>query len=160
MFTRVAKLVSQKTATNDNKDVSSPMGMMIIEATAGEKSVDEEQKDESKKEAMSKAAKEEFWFDYASLVFDKGDGSKANPYQIEDARDLALITKECLNGNTFANKYFKVTKDIDLQGKQWKAIGTQGAKFMGHFDGNNKTIANLINEAEATYNGLFGYRNT
>jgi len=46
-----------------------------------------------------------------------------------------------------------------LSGSEWIPIGTTNNKFLGIFEGNNKTITGLyINEA-SRYNGIFGYAN-
>ncbi|MGI6258180.1 MAG: hypothetical protein ACOYJU_08945 [Anaerovoracaceae bacterium] len=55
--------------------------------------------------------------------------------------------------------------DIDLASEPFTPIGggerledaTPTYKFMGNFDGNNKTIKNLKVESNTNYTGLFGY---
>ena len=46
-------------------------------------------------------------------------------------------------------------RDIELN-EEWTPIGTADEPFSGHFDGNNKTISNLIINS-GNYAGLFGY---
>lgn len=80
-----------------------------------------------------------------------GDGSEANPYLIESGADLKLLA-DTINSSTdlFANKFFKMTKSIDL-GNNAISIGTSTTVgFNGTFDGNNCTINNFKSS-----NGLF-----
>lgn len=90
-----------------------------------------------------------------------GDGSKDNPYLIEDAFDLNAVR----NG---LDKCYKLINDIDLnvtpfnEGEGWLPIGeyddVKNKKI--YFDGNNYTIYNLyINNKEKSNLGLFKYLN-
>ena len=48
-------------------------------------------------------------------------------------------------------------KSQNLEEVSWEPIGNTTNKYMGTFDGNNKTITNLYINANQEYSGLFGY---
>lgn len=89
-----------------------------------------------------------------SEKFKTGDGSKANPYRVSNAKQLN-------NVRNYPNKHFIQTKDIDLidyrAGNGWEPI----ANFTGTYNGKHYKIKNLfINKSLDTSNleniGLFG----
>lgn len=102
-------------------------------------------------------------FPNVNTNFSGGDGSSENPYQINTATDLALLsvmvnnsTNPILRGS---GKYFKLMVDIDLNYQNWKPIGTSTwNSFLGTFDGNGKTISNLSMSSDNTISlaALFG----
>ena len=96
---------------------------------------------------------------------DNGDGTEAHPYIISTVEELATLA-ERVNNNTadpnggyYADKYYKLGGDIDLDGVDWTPIGTQGNPFKGGFDGDGKEISNLNISGSTPYAdaGLFGY---
>ncbi|MFD0990736.1 hypothetical protein ACFQ1R_11560, partial [Mariniflexile jejuense] len=97
-------------------------------------------------------------------IWVKGDGSISNPYQIESAEHLFYLAQQVndtlsVSINDYTSKYFKLVSDINLSCKSWTPIG--GLKtdyiFNGHFDGNNKSISNIvIDYPEKNYVGFFG----
>ena len=121
---------------------------------------------------LSANAQTSVW-DGSHTSWTKGDGTQANPYQIENAAQLAHLAYIVNNGIgassgriVGANTYWKLMTDIDLKGSdsfQWTPIGYYNStsdyySFGGNFDGNNHTIANLfINTTTLQYIGLFGY---
>lgn len=91
-----------------------------------------------------------------------GDGSKADPYLIENVHDLQHIEDDL-------TAYYALTQDIDAQvtkewngGEGFRAIGCHDNGFSGSLDGRNFTISNLYSDtsgnlsATMTANGLFG----
>lgn len=79
-------------------------------------------------------------------------------YTISTAAQLAGLAKLVNAGNTFSGKTITLGADIDLGGQEWTPIGTSGKPFSGTFDGNKKTISNLvINQPVKSDVGLFGY---
>ena len=91
-----------------------------------------------------------------------GFGIKTNPYLIEDVEDLKLLAKKVNSGETYTNKYFKQTANIDLENEpNWTPIGTmlveEGRPFQGTFDGDEHQITNLKISNGGQYAGLFGY---
>ena len=66
-------------------------------------------------------------------------------------------------GNSYEGKYFKLTRDIDLAGKEWTPIGiiSRDAErvnpFSGTFDGKGCLISNLkVDKHDESFVGLFG----
>lgn len=92
--------------------------------------------------------------------FSGGDGSEATPFLISSGAELAYLAKGVNDGSTDTHqKYFKLTKDIDLNDKAWTPIGAgYPSYFKGNFDGGNHTISNLYISEETAYEyaGLFG----
>ena len=88
-----------------------------------------------------------------------GFGIKTNPYLIEDVEDLKLLAEKVNSGETYTNKYFKLTADIDLKNEEWTPIGTmlveEGRPFQGTFDGDGHQITKL-KITGGSYAGLFG----
>ncbi len=79
-----------------------------------------------------------------------GYGTSSNPYKIKNAKQLAALSVYVANGYNFAGQYFKLTADIDLNGKAWVGIGIMNRAatdwycgFSGTFDGNGYVIENL-----------------
>ena len=79
-------------------------------------------------------------------------------YEISNAAQLAYFAKSVNAGETTYNKgvTIKLTDNIDLEGKEWTPIGTKGNPFKGTFNGNGKTIKNLVITGYNSYVGLFG----
>jgi len=115
-------------------------------------------------------------WDGSHTAWTKGDGTQANPYQIETAAQLAHLAYVVNNGIgadggriVGANTYWKLMTNIDLNGSQtfqWTPIGIYNIDanysyaFGGNFDGNGKTITNLfINASTQQGIGLFAYTN-
>lgn len=64
------------------------------------------------------------WKDLAAESFDGGDGTAESPYLIKTAEQLAKVAKDVYDGDTdYADTYFKITADIDLDGHDWYPIG-------------------------------------
>lgn len=85
----------------------------------------------------------------------EGDGSKEKPFLISNDMELARLAHEVNNGaaqQMFSQKYFKLTKDIDLSKGLWTPIGTaqgiakatDGHFFAGKFDGDGRSISNML----------------
>ena len=99
--------------------------------------------------------KTEVWIDCAASKFGGGKGTKKEPYLISTPQQLAKLSLDVRNGKLYKNKYFKMTKDIDLKGKLWHSIAyyhynndfIQGLlvndSFGGVFDGGNHKIKNM-----------------
>lgn len=105
--------------------------------------------------------------------FAGGSGTKDDPYLIANGAQLALLAQKInQTSNKYYDKYYKLTNDIDLGGREWTPIGsyyyseTSGnssnqCTFQGYFDGNGYTVSNYrITSPEKTYSyyylGLFG----
>ena len=82
-----------------------------------------------------------------------------NSYYINTSSELAWISNEVNNGNTFEGKIIYLNNNLDLNNKEWTPIGNSDNKFLGTFEGNNHIIKNLyINDENQTKTkqGLFG----
>ncbi len=96
--------------------------------------------------------------------FAGGDGSsEETAYEISTANQLAQLAYNVNNGNKYTDKYFKLSGDINLSGKEWVPIGNIEANyFNGFFDGNNNCIEGLTIGSTTDFNssyyasGLFG----
>ncbi len=93
-----------------------------------------------------------------------GSGSETDPYLITSAAELAGLAKQVNTASqTYKDEYFRLDADIDLANKEWTPISyatnTDATKFLGHFDGNGKVIANMSSTGANSdgYAGLFGY---
>ena len=95
--------------------------------------------------------------------------SEALAIQISKAAELAWLGDQmrqgfAANGKTYGGKYWKLTADIDLggkddlTGKNWsEAIGNTTNSFCGYFDGGGHTVSNIqvASITSAKYYGLF-----
>ena len=114
-----------------------------------------------------------------------GEGTKDNPYLITSAAELAGLAQKVNGGETYSEKYFKLTTDIDLNNREWTPIGNIDVTarllndpsygepknpFGGNFNGDNHVISNMSLHitSDVEYNwfnsrvfstpgGLFGY---
>lgn len=95
----------------------------------------------------------------------KGKGTADNPYAISTANELWMLAKKVNAGNMYMGEYFQLTRNIDLENKEWTPIGNGDHGFYGNFSGKkssggNYTISGLkINYTANKSNqyGLFGY---
>ena len=88
--------------------------------------------------------------------FEKGSGTKENPYLIYNAEDMKKIAAMPTEQN-----YYKLMNDIDYNNKHYYMIGTYssafgGKSFAGTFEGGAHTLKN-INVYGYNYIGLFGH---
>ena len=93
------------------------------------------------------------------------DGTRCNPYQVRDWKDLARIANNLTAAYILMNDldlntggYTEVAGPGANEGKGWKPIGTLHDGFAGSFDGRGYEIRDLsINRADEDAVGLFGY---
>ena len=91
----------------------------------------------------------------------EGSGTESNPYLISNAEELAgLAYNVNFGGNTYSEKYFKQTANIDVSAYWWDAIGTSNNNFSGNYDGGGHTVSGVFTQPGSTndysYQGLFG----
>ena len=100
-----------------------------------------------------------------------GNGEVDSPYIITTAEELKWFRDEVNRGrNNICAKIADNVEVIDmstvchaadksqnLEEVSWEPIGNTTNRYMGTFDGNNKTITNLYINANQEYSGLFGY---
>ncbi len=92
----------------------------------------------------------------AAVDWGGGDGSEEFPYLVSSADHLFSV-RFYLGQDV----YFKQTTDIDMEGtdySNWPPIGTSDSPFAGTYDGDGKTISNLVvNNPDGNHQGLFGF---
>lgn len=82
--------------------------------------------------------------------------SATNPYLITTAEDLEALAS-IVNTGSRLDGYYKQTADITLSDEHTAIGNSSNTPFKGIYDGDNKVIKGLlINQAEGTYQGLFG----
>ena len=111
------------------------------------------------------------WDGSTAAVFAGGTGTAENPYQIANGAELAYLASSVNSGETYEDKYFVLTANINLNGLPWTPIansfsdalfgGTDYRIFAGNFDGKGYTISNVSIGSETTpfesdVFGLFG----
>jgi uncharacterized repeat protein (TIGR02543 family) len=94
--------------------------------------------------------------------FAGGGGTVTDPYIISRAAQLAYLARRVnFYGETYTGKYFILTRDLDLEGHEWTAIGTSvyslNVRFMGIFDGDSHVIYRPEINKSSVFQGLFGY---
>lgn len=96
-------------------------------------------------------------WDGTAVAFTQGRGTKEEPWLIENAEQLAYLAQQVNNGTDYEREHFLLVSDLDLGGKEWTPIGTDGNPFWGGFDGGGRTITGMtITGKENKYVGLFG----
>ena len=87
----------------------------------------------------------------------QGSGTEEDPYLIQNKADLILLSDKVNSGESYPNKHFKQTANIDLSGVDWTPIGKSSSQaFYGFYDGDGHEIANMtVNTSNNA--GLFGY---
>lgn len=86
-------------------------------------------------------------------MYSGGSGTSGDPYLIATAQDLNDIRSNL-------SAYFKLTKDIDLDGTAydpWTPIGTSSSPFRGHIDGNGRVINGMYIAGSGDWRGFIGY---
>ena len=64
-------------------------------------------------------------------------------FEISSNSELAGLSKLVYEGNNFEGKTIKLSKDLNLNDKDWAGIGTSENQFMGTFDGAGYSISNV-----------------
>ena len=85
---------------------------------------------------------------------------KGSVYTIQNAAQLAWVSKAVSEGTNFEGARIKLVADIDLAGYDWIPIGSAERAFRGSFDGQDHTIYNLKTDTSLNKKlgfGLFGY---
>ena len=111
------------------------------------------------------------WDGSTAAAFAGGTGTAEDPYQIANGAQLAYLASSVNGGETYEDKYFVLTANIDLNGLPWTPIansfsdallgGSDYRVFAGNFDGNGYTISHVSIGSETTpfesdVFGLFG----
>ena len=111
------------------------------------------------------------WDGSTAAAFAGGTGTAEDPYQIANGAELAYLASSVNSGETYEDKYFVLTANINLNGLPWTPIansfsdalfgGADYRIFAGNFDGKGYTISNVSIGSETTpfesdVFGLFG----
>lgn len=107
-----------------------------------------------------------------TAILPEGEGTQENPYLIASWQNLYWITAPDTAGGLTQSerwsKHYKQTEDIDLtlaspaintwnNGTGWMPIGDFYNRFMGEYDGNNKSISGLfINRPDSNFQAFIG----
>ena len=116
-------------------------------------------------------AEDDAWNGSTAAAFAGGTGTAEDPYQIANGAQLAYLASSVNSGETYEQKNFVLTANIDLNGLPWTPIANSFSDallgssdyrvFAGNFDGNGYTISNVsigseTAPLEADVLGLFG----
>ncbi len=98
------------------------------------------------------------WDGTSAEVWTQGEGTEQAPYLIEKPSNLAYLSQKVTAGESYEGKFFKLTTNLDMNGKDFPVIGYYYEKadpetgdpiedmshyFAGVFDGNHKMIDGL-----------------
>lgn len=106
-----------------------------------------------------------YWTDEKYLATNfVGSGTDTDPYQITNAKELALVAYRVNNDKNYGSKYYSLENNISLVAPDksgnkivWNPIGTEKKPFSGVFWGNGHTISGMyIDQTDGNYAGLFG----
>ena len=99
------------------------------------------------------------WDGSTAAAFAGGTGTAEDPYQIANGAELAYLASSVNSGESYEEKNFVLTANIDLNGLPWTPIansfsdallgGSDYRVFAGNFDGNGYTISNVSIGSEA-----------
>lgn len=106
---------------------------------------------------------------WAQSAFGGGTGTNTDPYIISTADHLRQLSEDVMNGNSYYEKYFRQTEDIDFEGATFLPIGgnyvrekggaTSFLAFSGYYNGHDHSISNvhIVEHENVNATGLFGY---
>ena len=99
------------------------------------------------------------WDGSTAAAFAGGTGTAEDPYQIANGAELAYLASSVNSGESYEEKNFVLTANIDLNGLPWTPIansfsdallgGSDYRVFAGNFDGKGYTISNVSIGSEA-----------
>ena len=99
------------------------------------------------------------WDGSTAAAFAGGTGTAEDPYQIANGAQLAYLASSVNSGETYEQKNFVLTANINLNGLPWTPIansfsdallgGSDYRVFAGNFDGKGYTISNVSIGSEA-----------
>jgi uncharacterized repeat protein (TIGR02543 family) len=112
------------------------------------------------------AAPSNSWADYRSDSFTGGDGSPTTPYLISTPEQLAYMAYLVNTNDTYWDKDYKLTANIDLGAHYWRPIGVYdpynystlpslNRKFKGVFDGDGHTISSVSINNDVLYPTIY-----
>ena len=101
----------------------------------------------------------DIWDGTVATEFALGEGTQEKPYLITKASELAYLAQEVNNGNSYEGKVFQLTKDINLNQREWTPIGNASNSFKGIFNGSGRIIENatITISGALTSNSIYSY---
>ena len=86
----------------------------------------------------------------APMNFERGDGTKENPYVIKTPAQMKYFADMVAAGRTFNGQYIRQEGDIDMTGYEFAPIGNplEGTAFTGYYDGAGYTVKNVYVPAD------------
>lgn len=104
----------------------------------------------------------DIWDGAVATAFNAGDGTAEKPYEINSGAELAYLAAQVNAGNEYAETYFILTNDINLNNLKWIPIGNGIFSFGGNFDGRQHSILNLsitdvISFERQVYSTIYSY---
>ena len=102
------------------------------------------------------------FYDLKYHEIEEADLQKETAIAIRDSKDMLALAKMIDDGNSFADKTFKLTNDIDMTGTGFNGLGksangNNARYFSGSFDGQGHTIN--ITQAQGDADGNAGFIN-
>ena len=88
-------------------------------------------------------AQSDIWDGRVADEFSAGLGTAKQPYEISSGAELAYLAKQVNAGNEYADKFFVLTNDIDLNDLEWLPIGNETYSFSGNLDGRMHSVINM-----------------
>lgn len=85
-----------------------------------------------------------------------GKGTQLSPWRITEASDLVLAAQLMESDAAFADDYYLLASDLDLDQTELIPLGRTN-HFRGHFDGQNHTLSNVHISSEEDMTGLFAF---
>ncbi|MBR5911832.1 MAG: hypothetical protein IKZ55_07580, partial [Bacteroidales bacterium] len=96
---------------------------------------------------------------FAQSTFGGGSGSETNPYIISTTEHLDQLAADVNGGTPYTGMYFRLTADLDYEGKTFTPIGRYLNGFQGYFNGFHHSINNVTVVSEGDCIGIFGFLN-
>lgn len=103
------------------------------------------------------------WDGSSTELYTKGSGVEGDPYLIENANQLAYLSKLTKAGTAYTEamaSYFLLTANVDMSAGSWTPIGSSSYPFTGVFDGGQYIIKGATNIFDANNNGFICYMGT
>ena len=83
----------------------------------------------------------EVWDGQIAAGYEGGTGTASDPYVIRTPGQLALLAASVNNAlDSGEGKYYVLSGNLDLDGRQWTPIGTKENPFAGSFNGKGYTV--------------------
>ena len=143
----------------DKKD-EAPDGENKDEENKDEQPAEDENNGEDDISLLNDENGTDVWVGNIAEKFAGGTGTESDPYQISNGAELAYLAQQVNGGTTYADSFFTLTADIDLNNQAWTPIGNENGfdvklAFSGTFNGDGYTVSGL-NVPDTYCPGLFG----